>query len=85
MKPVLSPETVPGGVHVSPNPFGQDGTWISAQEAGLLEIFDLNGKRLWSGKVPKSEAFHLDSRLFPHAGVYFWHLGSRVGKLVFAP
>ena len=70
---------------VSPNPFGFGGTWVSAQNPEIMEVFDANGALLFSKKIASKTRTHLDGTLFPRAGVYFWRMGGQTGKFVFMP
>ena len=84
-KPVLDWGSEVSRLVVAPNPFGMGGTWISATTAEILEVFDANGMLLFSKNIAPKEAVKLESGLFPGAGVYFWRMGGKSGKFVFAP
>lgn len=70
---------------IGPNPFGQEGAWVSSARAEILEIFDNQGYRVLSTPLVAKEKVQLEARLFPAAGVYFWRLGNQSGKLIYAP
>ncbi len=84
-KPVLNWGGAIAAPVFTPNPFGMGGTWVSTDAAEPLQVFDMSGKLLCSKIMYPREAAHLGAGLFPHAGVYFWRMGGRSGKLVFAP
>lgn len=84
LRPVLA--SAPGAaLSFAPNPFGRDGTWVTGNSVGKLEIFDAQGVRLFSKNMASLESFHLESSIFARSGVCFWHFGEQSGKLVFAP
>ncbi|MFN0033608.1 MAG: VPS10 domain-containing protein [Saprospiraceae bacterium] len=82
-----------------PSPFGGSGVWVgipahtpgkpwrARQRNGeLLQVFDAQGKLLYSKTMPAEGTAHLEASLFPRAGVYFWRVGGgQSGKFVFAP
>jgi photosystem II stability/assembly factor-like uncharacterized protein len=71
-----------GAVHWSPNPFGDAGTSVRANEPGILEIFDGEGKRVFSSALEGGQPMSLDPKVFPQKGVYFWRMGEKSGKLI---
>jgi hypothetical protein len=84
-KPILR-ESNPAAVSIiAPNPFGQGGTWVKAQKNETLEIWDARGKSLFSKYMTVGSEIHLESALFPRAGVYFWKMGELSGRVIFTP
>jgi photosystem II stability/assembly factor-like uncharacterized protein len=96
LQPVLWQRDVHSAAVVfAPNPFGEAGTWMDYQAAPganeqvgvTLEIFDVQGKVVFSKQINGSQRIQLSPAIFPQSGVYFWRLGAggQAGKLVFRP
>jgi hypothetical protein len=74
-----------GNTSVLPNPFGVAGTWVLTENDQDLNVFDASGRLVFSKKIKANSALFLESGLFPHAGIYFWQVGEKSGKLIFIP
>lgn len=85
LKPVISSGKEVSGLTIVPNPFGVEGAEVTTSVAGILEVFEANGRLICSRKVTPQSGLHLESRLFPRAGLYFWRFGEQTGKLIFMP
>lgn len=84
-KPILKESSSGGGSIIAPNPFGQGGTWVKAQKNETLEVWDARGIALFSKYMTAETEIHLESALFPRAGVYFWKMGELSGRVIFTP
>lgn len=84
-RPVFMPDTPDGAPVFMPNPFGLSGTLVKSSTSALLEIFDGQGRSVFSKKLQKEEPVYLNAALFAQKGVYFWRMGEQSGKLLYAP
>ncbi len=86
--PTLWEDAPPQTLSFAPNPFGTAGTWFESPITdATLEIFDIQGKMVFSKSVSSTSRVHLAQEVFPHPGVYYWRLnnGEQTGRLVYAP
>ncbi len=70
---------------VWPNPFGAAGVWLEMpdRDAGKdIQVFDTQGKVVFSQPNVLASTLFLPGDIFPAAGVYFCRIGDRVVRLV---
>jgi hypothetical protein len=90
LTPVLWSQPVAMQVHLSPNPFGNEGVTLQVEPTAssdtdlIWEVLDVSGKVLYRHNLKGLQQLHLPVGTFPGSGVYYWRIAGTTlaGKLV---